>query len=277
MKQTLSKWNRVRKRTQLRRKMMRDLQQLADRKDAVPNDQIRDFLRSITLSATGHNLIRIGGAADGGYLLADDLDGIVACYSPGVSTEIDFDLEMAKRGIDVHLADASVERPSNLTPNMTFQKKFLGAETEGNIISLEDWITATTPPEGDLLLEIDIEGAEYDVLNAARDETLSKFRQIVLEVHDFDRLWDADRFMKIKGLFDRLSKTHLIIHMHHNNSLPILQTPCGEIASAFELTLLRKDRQRASAQLPSLPHHLDRPNVPKLPNDHLPEFYTKSL
>jgi hypothetical protein len=32
----------------------------------------------------GHPLIRVGPDGDGGYLLPDDLSGIVACFSPGV-------------------------------------------------------------------------------------------------------------------------------------------------------------------------------------------------
>ncbi|MCU0317661.1 MAG: hypothetical protein MUC92_13840 [Fimbriimonadaceae bacterium] len=33
-----------------------------------------------------HELIRLGPDEDGGYLVPDDLEGIVACFSPGVNT-----------------------------------------------------------------------------------------------------------------------------------------------------------------------------------------------
>ncbi len=36
-------------------------------------------------------LIRIGPDDDGGYVVPNNLDGIQACYSPGVSTECRFD------------------------------------------------------------------------------------------------------------------------------------------------------------------------------------------
>jgi len=38
----------------------------------------------------GHELIRVGSAHDGGYLIPDDLGGIAMCFSPGVSTNADF-------------------------------------------------------------------------------------------------------------------------------------------------------------------------------------------
>ena len=39
---------------------------------------------------TEHELIRIGGSKDGGYLVPNDLSGIQACFSPGVSDLADF-------------------------------------------------------------------------------------------------------------------------------------------------------------------------------------------
>ena len=47
----------------------------------------------------------------------------------------------------------------------TFRKKWLDVKTEGDNISLDDWIGETSPA-GDLLLQIDIEGAEDIVLTA---------------------------------------------------------------------------------------------------------------
>ncbi|MCJ8518102.1 hypothetical protein ABID21_001006 [Pseudorhizobium tarimense] len=55
-------------------------------------------------------LHRIGGNRDGPYLLPDDLDGITACFSPGVDNVKYFADTMVKRySIDCHMCDYSSE------------------------------------------------------------------------------------------------------------------------------------------------------------------------
>src|SRR4051794_36195573 len=56
----------------------------------VPVDRQADLIQALRPWITEHPLIRLGGEHDGGYLLPDDLDGIVACFSPGVSDEASF-------------------------------------------------------------------------------------------------------------------------------------------------------------------------------------------
>lgn len=75
----------------------------------------------------GIGLIRLGGEGDGGYLVPDDLDGIAACFSPGVSDVADFETSLIRDyGIPCYLADASVDGPPPGTPGLDFEKKFLG-------------------------------------------------------------------------------------------------------------------------------------------------------
>ena len=78
---------------------------------SVDLDALRVFIRKLVPVDVGIELTRIGSGDDGGYLVPDDLSGIGGCISPGVSTEISFDREMAARGIPVFMADASVKGP----------------------------------------------------------------------------------------------------------------------------------------------------------------------
>ena len=56
-----------------------------------------------------------GPDGDGGYLVPDDLEGIVACFSPGVSNVAGFEKDCALKGMKVFMADASVEaRPRSI-------------------------------------------------------------------------------------------------------------------------------------------------------------------
>ena len=50
-----------------------------------------------------HLLVRIGGTGDGSYLLTENLvDSIDVCMSPGIGENINFDLELADRGIRMY-------------------------------------------------------------------------------------------------------------------------------------------------------------------------------
>ncbi len=76
---------------------------------AASTEAVAEFLSTIRPVETEHPLIRVGGDGDGGYLIPNDLEGIAACFSPGVATTADFEAGMAARGIRCFLADASVE------------------------------------------------------------------------------------------------------------------------------------------------------------------------
>jgi hypothetical protein len=83
----------------------------------------------------------------------DDLEGIVACFSPGVSTVAGFELDCARLGMDVFLADASVDFPPENHPRFHFLKKFIGAVTRENFIAFSDWVQAcATSERGEFLL-----------------------------------------------------------------------------------------------------------------------------
>ena len=70
------------------------------------NNNIYNLL--ISMDVFGCKKIRIGRKADGGYILLDDLKNIKIAYSFGISREISFDKELAKKNIDVFMYDHSI-------------------------------------------------------------------------------------------------------------------------------------------------------------------------
>jgi len=70
-----------------------------------------EFISTIRPKNTNHELVRFGSKHDGGYLIPDDLDGIEACFSAGVGRVVDFERDMANRGIKCFLADYSTDGP----------------------------------------------------------------------------------------------------------------------------------------------------------------------
>jgi hypothetical protein len=228
-------------------------------------EQLRDVLRIIKPFDIGVPLVRIGAEADGGYLVPDDMEGVECCFSPGVSTMADFELALARRGVRSYLADASVDGPPVAHPLFDFEKKFLGRHDEGNVMTLETWVNSK-PVSGDMILQMDIEGAENDVLFAAPPSLLRRFRIIVIEFHELERLRSPDYLAYFRLLLEKLAQDFVVCHLHPNNWFQPVTIRGIEFPRLLEATFVRRDRARSLAPRSDFPHALDRANIPDRPD-----------
>ncbi|TPQ27239.1 hypothetical protein C2U70_30895 [Bradyrhizobium guangdongense] len=220
---------------------------------------------------TEHPLIRLGSRGDGGYLIPDDLDGIVACFSPGVDDRASFETNFIQRGIPCYLADASVSSAPIDGDMVHFTRKFLGVVNNDTTITLDDWVSSNKPEnDGDLILQMDIEGAEWPVLLNASRPTLQRFRMIVIELHDLERVMDKHAFNIIEATFDRLLQDFYIVHNHPNNYGRSVRCGSLVIPRALEMTLIRKDRVKSTSYAKTFPHPLDERNDRNSPDLPLP-------
>lgn len=240
----------------------------------TPQLKILQFIQSLRPVDSGHGLIRLGGAGDGGYLIPDDLEGISACFSPGVSETSAFERDCAQRGMHLFLADYSVEQvgPELEGFPYKFSRRFVGPDPAPEFISFPEWLRASTAPEGDWMLQMDIEGGEYPVLLETPLEDLAKFRIICIEFHQLTHLWNDDFFNFVRLAIDRLCVHHRCVHLHANNAGSEKIHRGIQLPDTLEVTFLRKDRMPSQPSLASLPHPLDAPNVA-----HLPELKLSSM
>lgn len=234
---------------------------------------LHNFLKMVHPVATNHPLIRLGCEGDGGYLVPDDLEGISACFSPGVSTVADFELSIAERGIPCYLADYSVDQAPVQHPLISFEKKFLGLENNEVFTTLDAWVEKHAPNRTDFLLQMDIEGAEYDVLFDVSDETLQQCRILVIEFHHLDRLITNEGFRFLNLIFKKLDKYFKVVHIHPNNCAPSYVYDEFEIPPIMEFTFLRRDRIRTTNLITAFPNANDSPNIDSMPNYALPKCW----
>ena len=216
-------------------------------------------------------LIRIGGNHDGAYLIPDDLEGIQACFSPGVNNFKFFEDELVYRfGIKCHMCDYSSDPEKFSTPLIenlqSFEKKWLEPDSNIDSVTLEDWVERRVGKSADnLLLQMDIEGAEYRNLMGAESDLLNKFRIIVLELHmPAASLASNVDVEDVRQVIDKLYDTHICVHARANNCCGhTLHTASGmNIPNVMELTYLRRDRFARGTQAripPQIPHPLDIP------------------
>jgi hypothetical protein len=225
-----------------------------------PRD-LRSLLKRLHPLSTDKGLTRLGPGTDGGYLVPNDLAGISACFSPGVSSVSGFEMDCAERGMKVFLADKSVDRPAEEHPLFHFTKKFVGATSDEDFMTLDGWVAASvTEPDSDLLLQIDVEGYEYEVFLSASDALMRRFRVIVGEFHALDELWGL-QFFKLAGrAFEKILQTHSCVHIHPNNFCGSFTKDGLEIPRVMEFTFLRRDRISHSSPRRAFPHPLDVDN-----------------
>jgi hypothetical protein len=217
-------------------------------------------------------LIRIGAAYDGGYLVPDDLKNISACFSPGVAGYATFEEALlADFGIESHLADYSVDGPPKGFNPKSFKKKYIGPNSDEQYETLEDWINSTDESDGDLILQMDIEGGEYLSILACPEHVLNRFRIIVIEIHEVESWGEGNFFKTADTFFDKLLKNFYVVHNHPNNCCGIVNIGGFLSPRVFELTLLRKDRAESLGHCKILPHQLDRPNLTDRADLILPE------
>ena len=129
-----------------------------------------------------------------------------------------------------------------------------------------------------MILQMDIEGAEYDVLTFESTATLSRFSAMIVEFHVLQLLFDRHFLRTTSSIFEKLYRNFSICHVHPNNAGAIVSLNGVDIPNTIEVTFLRHDlldQCKSSATL-SLPHRLDRKNVPDHDDIDMPAIWYKS-
>lgn len=237
-------------------------------------DAVLDTLGLLAPRPVGHGFVRLGSAQDGGYVVPDDLDGITDLVSPGVSDEIGFDLAALDRlGPDAraHLFDASVEGPPVDDPRIRFTRLHLDSRTDEGVTTLADAVAGVDAP-GDLMLQMDVEGAEYRILQATPSSVLARFRVVLIELHHLQDLCLHSRLHDLRAALLLLHRTHVPCHVHANNAEGAFPVADQWIPRLLETTWLRRDRVRDGVPLTSEARRsLDRDCVPTRPGLALPD------
>jgi len=221
-------------------------------------EELTDFLQKLYPVKVNKDLIRVGSEGDGGYLVPDDLEGVYALFSPGVGSKQDFDLECAKKGIKVFMADASVDGPVSNHENYFFTKKFISSLDNYDYMSIDKWVeNSDISDSSDLILQMDIEGYEYETIYSMSRNNINKFRIILIEFHHLDMLWDKFYFEKFKNTFLKLLQTHYVVHIHPNNCCKVYKRGGISIPPVMEFTFIRKDRVDVCGYSREYPNKLD--------------------
>jgi len=222
-------------------------------------ESILDFIERTKPQNVDIELIRFGDNCDGGYLIPNDLDGILACFSPGVGELCSFELDCAKYGMQVYLADSSVSVPPVNNSKFQFLKKYIGPVSYGEYITMDEWVSLSiqSDAKSDLMLQMDIEGLEYLTILSISENLLKRFRIIVLECHNLHKMWNTANFEIINLAFLKLLRTHTCVHIHPNNVYPVHFHEGIAIPKVAEFSFIRSSRHNIKKPQSIFPHPLD--------------------
>ena len=248
----------------------------ARRTPLSPDIQARLILLGRLLApcrAVGHRKVRLGGPGDGAYVMLDDFDGVATAFSLGVGPNVDWDVAVAARGIDVHLFDHTVAGPPRRHGRFRFHRRRIDATASDDAEDLASLLKRHGAPGPRAnLLKVDIEGSEWGLFAEADDDALSRFPQILCEFHALGDVHDDAHYRLMTRALTRLRRQFDVVHVHGNNFGGRVFVGERAIPQSLEVTFVRRDLYRCEDGAGEFPTDLDAPNDAGRPDIHLGTF-----
>ena len=214
-------------------------------------------------AALGMSKLRVGNpTGDGGYVMVDSFHGVSAALSIGIGDNVSWDFDVASRGIEIFQYDHTLSSPPPSHPKFHFQAIGVARNTseDGRFRSLTTMVSEI-PDAGDLILKMDVEGAEWSALSSNLKNILERFSQMVIEVHWPFSGTSRARLRRLRTL-RKLNKTHRVVHLHANNWGDVASLEGVNIPNVIEITYLRKRGHHFVPAKEHFPTILDIANEP---------------
>ena len=214
---------------------------------------------------TSLNKLRIGEEGDGGYVICDLLDSKYdALYSYGSDDNIKFERSFHKLyGADSYVYDHTIDKITDKPDYIHFFKEGVNHVKTDEMDTIESHLIKNGHIDSkNLIMQMDIEGCEYNVLLTSR-KVLNNFSQIIVEFHfgvDLPFNQFEIRKNQILKTLEMLNDNFACVHIHANNC--VLQ-PWFDInfPRFFEVTYVRKDCiPEMEAETTAYPTIYDYPN-----------------
>ncbi len=218
--------------------------------------EIKSLLKVKTVSAFA--FVRIGRNNDGGYIMLDDFSEDMKAYSIGICDDMSWDKDIhEKYGMDVYMYDHTVPYAPEKIDGCYFYQKGIAAEDRGgSFLSLRSMLKQHGDERSDnLVLKMDVEGAEWDVLNAVNEEDINRFCQIVIEFHGMTELSNREKMI---CALKKINRTHQAVW--GNNYAPAEWGGSVLMPMSLEVCYVRKKSYDLENRDAFFPTELDMPN-----------------
>lgn len=222
-------------------------------------NQVKNLCRC--KKAIDYNLVRIGGNTDGGYVMLDEFKSNYVAYSFGIGRDVSWDMKVADYGLKVHCYDHTIDRLPLDDERLQFHQIGIGAcdYPKKRIMSINSILKQNGDEKRDnMILKIDVEGAEWDFIDSIDSCILEKFRQITMELHGLCEVLDSEKKIRV---LKKIRKTHYPVWIHANNNMQIEFGNKTECPYLLEITYARKEAYLFEDIHYNCPIEIDRPNM----------------
>ena len=219
-------------------------------------------------TALNLKLIRLGKPGDGGYIMHEDFGEIDAAYSMGIANDVSWDAEIARRGKPVYMYDHTI--PGLPAEHEQFHFNRVGISdtySESPPLRPIPFLLAANGHQeaNNLLMKMDIEGHEWAALDVLSEKEIRQFSQISLELHDLDKLFTIEGFVRMSRVLMKLTEHMHVVHIHANNVGWVCERYGVRVPVLLEVTFVRRDRLEQPIPARGLSVELDQENDPNRP------------
>ena len=185
--------------------------------------------------------VLFGPRNDGSYVLHDNLENIKITYSIGIDHKIEFDKAIANRGIDVYMYDHTIDKLPFDNEKFHWKKIGIGGNKNRtyNIQTLQEMIKENGHlNEKNMILKMDVEGAEWETLKDTPENVLLQFKYLVFELHFRDIYNPLIHFYNV---LKKLHKSRQVFYIHCNPYSPISTFGNNRICSWIEVSYIIRE------------------------------------
>lgn len=196
---------------------------------------------------------RVGGSADGSYVVPTSNFSAATLVSLGVGNVVNFEIDMLGRGISVALVDGTVEDPC-LGDETTFLPLMVGTG-EGQT-TVDDLLAMLDLDGQPVLLSVDIEGAEWEAFHpdSLSDKNLSHIPWFTIELHEIHRLFLVGKEAgRMSETLERILSSFQSVYVSVNNSARMVHFDEVTIPPVVEVTFVRRDLIQSDVEASKTP------------------------
>lgn len=209
-----------------------------------------------------YDLIRVGADSDGGYVMLNDFDEGDIAYSFGIGDDVSWDESISELGsIKVNCYDHTIKELPKDNKNLRFHRIGIAGhcDVESNLLDMRTILKNNGDQDNNnLILKMDVEGAEWEFFESVDVKTLCQFKQMTFELHNLTDEVDEKKVELLK----KINKYFVPVWIHANNALGVTVSEGVCMPNLLEITYVRRGEYKVSPIQYNAPIELDKPNIP---------------
>jgi hypothetical protein len=210
-----------------------------------PDSQLCIYHLLVPKKVIGKERILIGPKKDGSYVILDDFKNIKFAYSFGIRREIQFDKNLADRGIDIYMYDHTINSLPYNNDKFHWKKIGITGKNKSNnklLKNLEELIIENGhSSEENMILKMDVEHHEWESLIDIPSKILGKFKYILIEYHFRDERIINETLLYY-NVIKKIQETHQVFYLRCHNQYLIVNFGNNRFCKYLEVSyIIKKD------------------------------------